>query len=161
MNKISPYAHLSPRDFDKYNCVRVSLGLYFILAFILRGYLVWIMSVTNLNDTVSFLAWIYPEKYLFYLSLFSGCLGWFIVLLLSLRRPDAPCWVKKTWQHCHWILIAALIFDLTCSVWGVILAHKITSTTVLIHAIIVLVCIIYIIKNQRFKLNLREFPEHF
>lgn len=161
MNKISPYARFSPKDFDKYNCVNISFGFYVMLAFILRGYLVWIMSVTNLQDKVGFLAWIYPEKPLFYLSLFSGGIGWFIVLLLSLRRPDAPLWVKKFWGRCHWILIGALIFDFVCTFLGFILAHKITSSTVITHTIIVLVCIIYIIKNQRFKLNLREFPEHF
>lgn len=161
MNKMSPYARFSPKDFDKYNCLNISLGFYLMLAFTLRGYLVWIMSVTNLQDKVSFLEWIYPERTLFYLSLFSGCLGWFIVLVVSLRRPDAPSWVKKAWHRCHWVLIGALIFDLTCTLWSFILAHKITSTTVIIHMIIVLVCIIYIITNQRFKLNLREFPEHF
>lgn len=161
MKNNSPYANLTPKDFDQYNCVKVSLGLYIILAFLLRGYIVWAMSVTNLQDRVGFLSWIYPEKFLFYLSLLSGIIGWFIVIVLSLRRPDAPAWVVASWRYCFWILLIALTFDFLCTLWGFIFAHRITSSTLIIHATIVLLCVIYITKNQRLRLNFKEFPEAF
>lgn len=155
------YARLTPRDFDKYNCVNLSTGIYMMLAFLLRGYLIWVMSVTNLKNGTSFLTWVYPESFIFYLSLISGSIGLFIILVMTLRRPDAPEWVKRAWHHINWWFYGAIAFDFTITVWFYFIGSYIALSTIVIHLVIVLTCLLYIIKNQRFNLNLTEFPEHF
>ena len=93
------YANYGPRDFDKFDCLKLSLVLYVMLAFVLRGYLVWLMSVTNMRDRVSILQLAYPQTSLFYLSLLAGAIGLFVVLLICLRKPNGPAWVKKCWPY--------------------------------------------------------------
>ena len=88
------YANYLPKHFDNFDCLKLAPGIYFILLFILRAYIIWIMSVTNMRDHVGFIQWIYPQTALFYLNLVSGVIGLFIVLILSLRRPTASSWVR-------------------------------------------------------------------
>lgn len=68
------YRRYSVEDFDKFDCLKLSKLFYLVLLFVLRGYLVWLMSVTNMRDRVGLMQWLYPEMNLFLLSLFSGAI---------------------------------------------------------------------------------------
>ena len=112
------YANYLPKDFDNFDCLKLAPGIYLILLFVLRAYFVWLMSVTNMRDHVGIIQWIYPQTALFYLNLVSGVIGLFIVLVLSLRRPNAAPWVRICWQKCKLLLFIALGFDLFIGVVG-------------------------------------------
>ena len=153
------YQYYSVGDFDHYDCLKLSKKLYLVLIFLLRGYLVWLMSVTNMHDRVSIVSWIYPEKSLFYFSLFSGAIGLFVLLIISLRRPEASPWVQKSWRHCRTILIGALLFDLFTHVLGYFYWQFFSLEWLIIQTIITLTLILLCYTSERFKINLSEFPQ--
>ena len=153
------YAEYSINDFDKYDCLKISKSIYFILLFVLRGYLVWIMSVTNMQDRVSIISFVYPDPKLFYFSLCSGAIGLFMVLILALRRPEASQWVKSIWPHSRKVIIFALIFDLVTTLVGFWYWQIFSLYTVLGHILLVIGCMIYLYNNARFAINLIEFPQ--
>ena len=153
------YANLLPKDFDNFDCLKIAPGIYLILLFILRAYITWIMSVTNMRDHVGIIQWIFPQTSLFYLNLISGALGLFIVFILCLRRPNAASWVKWSWRNCHILLIIALIFDLVITMLGYMVWHLQSTSWLLMQCVIVTIAIAYIILNKRFAINLTEFPE--
>ena len=153
------YAEYSLEDFDKNDCLKISKGFYLLLFFVLRGYLVWLMSVTNMNDRVATLAWLYPNISLFYLSLLSGVLGLFVVLIITLRRPEAPLWVRYCWRHCRKILLSALFFDLFVNLLGHFYWQLVSVNFLLLQITIVSTFILYCYKSQRFSINLQEFPD--
>ena len=156
--KKNDYKNYSVEDFDKYNCVKISMSIYLVLIFVLRGYLVWIMSVTNMRDRLAIIEFIYPETSLFFLSLFSGALGLVIVVLLSLRRPNAALWVQKLWPYCRRIMVTALVFDLVISIIAYSYWQLLSMTWLLIQVSIVTSLIFLCFKSQSLSLNLREFP---
>jgi hypothetical protein len=153
------YSSYSVQDFDNFDCLKVSKWLYLSLAFILRGYVVWLMSVTNMKDRVGIIQWIYPETSLFYLSLGSGALGIFIVLVLSLRRPKAKNWVQRSWSNMKSIIILALLFDLVICIAGFFYWHLLSLTWLITQAIIVVGLIIMLNVSKKFSINIAEFPE--
>jgi hypothetical protein len=153
------YAHYSVQDFDKFDCLKISKWVYLSLLFILRGYVVWLMSVTNMKDRVGIIQWIYPDTSLFYLSLGSGALGLFIVLVLSLRRPSAKAWVQKCWRRGKVILTFALLFDLVICLIGFFYWHLLSLTWLISQAVIVGGLIIMLNISKTFAINLSEFPE--
>ena len=159
--KSNAYQKYSVRDFDRHNCLKISPSIYIVLLFVLRGYIVWIMSVTNLRDRVGIIQWIYPETSLFYLSLFSGTLGLFVVVLLSLRRPNSALWIKVCWPYCRLFLILALLFDLAINSIGYIYWQIITMQWLTIQITIVAVLLAICFFDQRIKINIQEFPEDF
>lgn len=153
------YRQYSVEDFDNYDCLKLSKRFYLVLLFVLRGYLVWLMSVTNMRDRISIISWVYPETSLFYLSLISGTVGLFIVLIISLRRPEAANWVKISWQHSRKILVVALLFDLSTHFIGFIYWQLISVEWLVMQATLTITLIALCYKSERFKINLAEFPQ--
>lgn len=152
------YKNYSVKDFDKHNCLKISMSIYLVLLFVLRGYIVWIMSVTNMRDRVAIIQFIYPDTSLFLLSLFSGALGLIVVALLSLRRPDAVSWVKTLWPYCRAIMVTALVFDLIVSIIAFSYWQLLSINWLLIQASIVIALIVLCFKSRSLAINLREFP---
>jgi hypothetical protein len=153
------YSGYSVNDFDNFDCLKMSKWVYLSLLFILRGYIVWLMSVTNMKDRVGIIQWIYPETSLFYLSLGSGALGIFIVVVLSLRRPNAKSWVKFFWRHVKAIIILALLFDFIICITGFFYWHLLSLTWLITQTIIVGMLIIMLNISKKFRINIAEFPE--
>ncbi|MBL0711531.1 MAG: DUF2919 domain-containing protein [Colwellia sp.] len=155
----SAYRHYSIQDFDSYDCLKLSKYFYLALVFILRGYIVWLMSVTNMRDRVSIIQWVYPDTSLFYLSLLSGAIGLYILLVISLRRPDARSWIQVSWQYTRVIIMLALLFDLLTHLVGYLYWQLSSTSWLITQAIITIVLIFMCYNNERFNVNLKEFPQ--
>jgi hypothetical protein len=153
------YQHYSVQDFDCYDCLKLSKRFYLCLLFILRGYIVWLLSVTNMRDRVSIIQWIYPETSMFYLSLFSGLLGVFILGVISLRRPNAQSWVKWSWRNSRTIIVIALLFDLSTHIIGYFYWQLSSETWLITQSIITTVLIYMCYNSERLNINLKEFPQ--
>lgn len=153
------YQRYSVEDFDKFDCLKLSKIFYLVLLFVLRGYLVWLMSVTNMRDRVGLMQWLYPEMNLFFLSLFSGAIGLFVLLVISLRRPDAYPWVQKIWPYCRALLIVALSFDFAINLVGFFYWQLLSLSWLIGQGVILLVLIKLCFTSERMKINLAEFPQ--
>lgn len=153
------YANYSLKDFNKFDCLKLSFGIYVILAFVTRGYLVWIMSISNMKNQTDTIKMVFPDPKLFYLSLVSGVVGLFVILIISLRRPNAPQWIRFSWQYIRVFLSVSLLVDLIVSVVGCVYLSLISSQWLLIQLSITLFFIVYLYTNKKVKLNIQEFPE--
>jgi len=159
--KNNPYLHYSVQDFDRYNCLKISNIFYLSLLFVLRGYVIWIMSVTNMRDKVAIIQWIYPDTHLFFISLLSGTLGLYVLLILSLRRPNAESWVVNSWRYCRIILISALFFDLAVSYFGYFYWQLLSESWLISQTLVVVILTFLCFKSKKVSLNLNDFPEDF
>ncbi len=153
------YQHYSVEDFDNFDCLKLSKIFYLVLLFVLRGYIIWLMSVTNMRDRVGIIQWLYPDTSLFYLSLISGAVGLFVVLIISLRRPDAALWVKNSWRYCRAFMIGALLFDFFINLIGFFYWQLLSMSWLISQAVIIFVLIYISFNSKRIKINLAEFPQ--
>jgi len=160
-NSNSPlyYANYNIKDFDSFDCVKLSKGIYLSLLFVLRGYIAWIMSITNMRDKTAIIQWLYPDPALFYLSLTSGVVGLYLLLIISLRRPDAANWIKTSWRHYKSIIIVALLVDLIIEFLAYWFWQLSSISTLGIHVSIAVVIIYVTLKSKRIRINVAEFPE--
>jgi hypothetical protein len=153
------YQAYSIEDFDKFDCLKLSKRFYLVLFFVLRGYLVWLMSVTNMKDRVATMQWIYPETSLFFLSLISGVMGLCVVFIISFRRPNAANWVKITWPYCRIMLVAALIFDFGINLIAFFYWQLTSISWLICQVLIVFGLITLCFTSKRMQINLTEFPQ--
>lgn len=159
VNKGQAYAHYGVHDFDSFDCVKLSKGIYLSLLFVLRGYIAWIISITNMRDKTAIIQWLYPDPALFYLSLASGVIGLYLVLVISLRRPNAANWVKTSWRHYKIIIIIALLVDLIVEVSGYWYWQLSSFNALISHAVIAILISYFTLRSKRIALNIAEFPE--
>ena len=153
------YRHLMPNDFDKYDCVKLSKWYFVCLAFMLRGYLIWVFSVSNFRDTASIISIIYPQPQIFYIHLITGIPAIMLLILLTMRRPNATGWVKQIWPHSRMILQLCLVFDLLMSFLGYWFIHRLNFEVMLAHTCLVIMLLVFIQRSKRITINLSEFPE--
>lgn len=153
------YANFGPTDFDKFDCVKIAFGIYLILIFVLRGYIIWLMSVTNMQDRVSIIQWVYPEPKLFYLSLLSGLGGVLTVFLLSLRRPGANKVIKILCAQLRNILLIALFFDFIINIVAYYFWQMQSQQWLIINSVIIFMAGIYLYTSNKVSINVQEFPD--
>ncbi len=153
------YQEYSIEDFDKFDCLKLSKRFYLVLLFVLRGYIVWLMSVTNMKDRVSTMQWIYPETNLFFLSLISGVIGLWVVVVISLRRPNSANWVKVFWPYCRTMLVVALLFDFIINLISFFYWQLTSITWLTCQGLIVFSLITLCFTSKRMEINLIEFPQ--
>ena len=159
LKKGQAYSNYGVHDFDSFDCVKLSKGIYLSLLFVLRGYIGWIISITNMRDKTAILQWLYPDPALFYLSLASGVIGLYLVLVISLRRPDAANWVKVSWRYYKSIIIVALMVDLLVEVSGYWYWQLSSLTALFSHSAIAIIICYFTLRSKRVALNVTEFPE--
>jgi len=153
------YKEYSIEDFDKFDCLKLSKIFYLVLIFVLRGYLVWLISLANMNDRVATIKWVYPEKNLFLLSLLSGIIGLFVVVIISLRRPDAAKYVKSLWPYCRRLLVMALLFDFIINLIGYFYWELTSMFWLISQTLVVFTLITLCFTSKRMQINLIEFPQ--
>ena len=153
------YADLKPSDFDKYDCVKISPIIYLALVFVLKAYIVWIFTLTNMQDRLSIIQFFYPDKWVFFGNLASGAIGIFALLVLSLRRPDAAHWVQYLWPKYREIIVLALLFDIVMSTLATLLWEIGHMQWVLVQLVLAVVVTVCLYMSKRIKINLQEFPE--
>lgn len=153
------YQEYSIEDFDKFDCLKLSKRFYLVLLFVLRGYLVWLMSVTNMKDRVATMQWIYPETNLFFLSLVSGVIGLLVVVIISLRRPNSANWVKVIWPYCRTMLVVALLFDFSINLIGFFYWQLTSMPWLICQGLIVFSLVALCYTSKRMQINLIEFPK--
>lgn len=159
MTNADKYRQYTPADFDKFDCIKLSKVMWLVILFVLRAYVIWLLSVTNMNDRISVIQWLYPNPNFFYLSLFSGVFALWALLLISLRRPNAKNWVKKQWRQIRLILLFALVFDFSINILGYFYWHFHTPMWLFVNGLIIATLGWSLFTSNRVQINLDEFPE--
>lgn len=153
------YANYSVNDFDKFDCLKLSKLIYLVILFVMRAYIVWVISISNFQNQTSFIAIAFPEKQVFYMNLASGALGFLLLVVVSLRRPESYTWVKNIWPHARKLMIIALFFDLFVNIFAYYYWQLTSIAWLSAQVAITLALIYYSAKSKRLAINLQEFPE--
>lgn len=153
------YAQYALKDFTRFDCLKLSVGIHAILLFVLRGYIIWIMSISNMKNQTATIQMVFPDPKLFYLSLVSGAVGVFIVLIITLRRPGAAHWIKYCWQHIRGLLLLALTVDVIVSLVGCFYLSVLPFSWLLVQLTLSALFIMMLFCSKKIKLNSLEFPE--
>lgn len=153
------FAHYSIKDFDKYNCLKLSFSFYFILLYLLKGYAIGLVSLSNFKDKVSVIQWFYPDSSMFYLSLLIGAPGLFLMFVIFQRKPEAANWIKQLWSRIYWVIITLVIVD-TLIYWGLFILMQLGEFQFLmIQTLFAFLFTLYFMRSHRAKINRQEFPE--
>lgn len=156
--RYNPFAH-----YDKYGCLRPPLGLYLSLAFLLRGYLVWIVALSFRQDSARLLSLFYPDKTSFVTALVVGVPALITAAVISLRRAGMPKWIELSWSHIPKFLLISALVQLILLLGFMPAFHRLTPMSVialfLVDTLGLLVIMIYSVKNRHLKDASKEFPQ--
>jgi len=84
-------------SYDKYLSLKVNGTMWLIILFLLRPFIVTLISVTNRTDKMMLINMIYPDRVALSLGAFAGVPVALLVYAWSKRVPDAPSFVRRVW----------------------------------------------------------------
>ena len=105
------------QDFDLEGRVKVPIGYYLLLIYLLRGYVTWIFSLTYAQDRSLILSLVYPQHKLFITSLLLGIPAVIAFVLFTLKSQTAKPWFQFIWSKMRWFLAFAVVCDLAMQGW--------------------------------------------
>ncbi|MGB1297009.1 MAG: DUF2919 family protein [Psychrobium sp.] len=152
------------RDYDKHGCIKLPLLLYVALAYLLKGYVIWIVSLSYRENPATLLNVFYPSRSDFYHALIIAFPAVFCAIVFSIRRVNMPMLVKWLWHKIRYLLILSASVQLGYSIWqGNISLHHIMHFNayygVLLDVVALMLIIGYCLFNQRVIDVSKQFPE--
>lgn len=113
------------QDFDFDGKVKIPLGYYCVLLYLLRAYALWVVSLTYRDDPTLILSLIYNDSRSFFYSLMIGIPAIFTFTLFSLKSQKEKPWFINLWNKQRNVLMLALALDV---LGQIISLAKFTST---------------------------------
>ena len=107
-------------DFDLEGRVKVPLGYYLVTLYLMRGYFIWLMSLTHRKDPSLILSLIYPDSRTFISALFIGVSGLFVYILFLSKARIWERVERVLWKVSFLLLLMGLLADLTVQVHSLI-----------------------------------------
>ena len=107
-------------DFDLEGRVKVPLGYYLVTLYLMRGYFIWLMSLTHRKDPSLILSLIYPDSRTFISALFIGVSGLLVYVLFLSKARIWDRTERMLWKASFLLLLTGLLADLTVQVHSLI-----------------------------------------
>ncbi len=93
--------------YDKYLCLKPDVSIWLILAFLLRPYVVVLLSIANRKDAAGLINLVYSDRIAMILAAIAAIPAIFVVYAFIKRVPDAPDKVRWIWQYGRELLLVA------------------------------------------------------
>jgi hypothetical protein len=93
--------------YNKHLCLDLSIGMWLVLAFLLRPYLIMIMSVVNRSNRMELINLFYADRSHLALGALAAIPAVLLVIAWNRRRPGAVRIVRALWRRGRELLAAS------------------------------------------------------
>lgn len=130
--------------------------LYLVLAFLARGWVVWVMSLTQHSDRAALVRTLYPIQADFIQALIVGAGAVFMFLLVLAERRRKPEFVRPIFNQGRLILAAVLAAEAFVWIQRLVHSDMLFHWGVALDAVALFWCAIYIAKSRHLKVYFSE-----
>lgn len=147
-------------DYNKYLSLKVSPGLWLVLLYLLRPYLIVALSVVNPSDRMELINMFYQDRLPMFLSATAAIPAALLVFAWLKRLPGANDLVRAIWANGRLLLGFSALLNCITAYLPIYLGvtRKLDNLAWLQLGLSVLV-IFYILLCQRVKDTFADFPE--
>lgn len=103
--------HYPISSYDKYLCLKPDVTMWLILLFLLKPYLVLVLSITNLKDKSGLINMVYPDHLAMSLGALASVPVTLIIYAWSKRKPGASPFVRSIWAKGRSLLIISAVLN--------------------------------------------------
>ncbi|GAB2995544.1 DUF2919 family protein [Psychrosphaera aestuarii] len=99
-------------DFDLDGRVKVPVGFYLVLLYLLRGYFIWLMSLTHRQDPTLILSLVYNDSRTFLSALVMGITALIVYALFLSKGRIINRLELILWRYANIAILLTLLVDL-------------------------------------------------
>ena len=146
--------------YDEYACLKLGISLWFSLLFLLRAYLVLIVSVVNQRDRMQFIDMIYQDKMWLGVSALAALPAILVLLAWTKRGVKSSKRYRWFWHWGQWLLLLSATVNLTVVSIPLLRLMADASLLLFVQWVFSVVIFAYIILSPRVKDVFLEYPEN-
>jgi len=98
--------------YGKHLCLVPDFNMWLIFLFLIRPYLVLIISVANRTDRLQLINLLYADRMMMWLGLLAGIPAVLVVYAWMKRQPNATKFVRYIWHRGKLLLAISAIFNI-------------------------------------------------
>lgn len=158
MNNKSEKHQYSASAYDENLCIKVSIGLWLAILFLLRPYAVMLLSLVNMSNPTELIYLLYANDTAFALSAVAALPAVILFIVWTKRRPGSGRAIRWTWQHGRMFLVVSAILNLFIVVASVFWAERNPQLSDVIQAILAISIVLYLHRSARVRDTFQDFP---
>lgn len=151
------FSHITWLD-DKGH-IKPPIFLYAILAFLDRGWCIFIASLTQASDRSELVRLFYPEKSDFLLALAAGLGAVVLYVVVLAERRRSPSWLRPVFVQLKWGLWILLLLDATLLAQRLIHGQFLFHWSLALDALVLFWSGLYVYKSKRLSYYLADWPK--
>jgi len=103
--------------YDEYLCIKPTILMWIIIAFIFRPFIVLIASVVNKADRVGILNTFYPDRSAAFFGAMASIPAIFLFIAWFKKQPGASTMTRRLWHHGRALLVSSLLLNMLILLW--------------------------------------------
>lgn len=145
--------------YDKYLCLKPDMVLWVAFIFLLRPYVVLVLSVANRKDRMAMINLFYSDRYAMILAAIAAIPAVMVLYAFLKRKPDASDRIRSIWRNGRLLLLGSLILNVIIVFLPLILG-AIRSLGMIDWGELALCAYIgyYLLREQRVRDTFADFP---
>lgn len=147
--------------YDEYLCIKPTVLMWVIIAFLFRPFIVLIASVVNKADRVGILNTFYPDRSAAFWGAMASIPAIFLLISWLKKQPGASAIIRRGWHHGRALLISSLLLNMCMLLWHEFMRsaslQNISGLTMIQLGICVF-AIYYLLRSQRLADAFSDFP---
>ena len=151
------FSHITWLD-DKGH-IKPPIFLYVILAFLARGWCIFIASLTQASDRAELVRLFYPEKSDFLLALAAGLGAVVLYFVVLAERRRSPSWIRPLFVHLKWGLWLLLLVDAVLLSQRLIHGQFLFNWSLALDALVLFWSCLYVYQSKRLRYYLTDWPK--
>lgn len=144
--------------YDENLCIKVGLGLWLAILFLLRPYVVMILSLANMSDHTQLIHLVYPGDGVFALGAIAALPAVALFLAWTKRRPGAGRTARWVWHRGRMLMMLSALCNLITAVIPMLPGHSGFSFIALIQILATIGVMFYIMRSVRVRDTFQDFP---
>ena len=155
MAKLYPFS-----AYDKYLSLKPDLNMWLMFAFLLRPYVIFLLSITNRQDKMGLINLIYFDRFVMILAAIAAIPAVLVMYAFAKRKPEASDKVRWIWCRSGGFLLASVLLNLLIVLVPALmgLLHEL-GIIIWVELGISVLIIYYLFSNERVRDTFADFPD--
>jgi hypothetical protein len=154
----------TPDNYNQYGVLKLPSFLILATFYLLKHYFIIafpIMAhIPMIGMVIQPLIQVMPSAQYSSGALLYSCIPALLVFIsMAMRKPTASAWLGWIWKKSKWLLLSSIVLEIALFSLYIVLGIKKLNEVILMFIYIDVVLIIYLMRSQRIRDAIAQFPE--
>ena len=144
--------------YDEHFCIKIGIGLWIVMLFLLRPYLAMLLSFANTSDPTELIDLVFDTRRALALQAVAALPAMMLFVAYSRRRPAAGAAVRWIWHRGKTLLILSVLGNLSILLGPIFWENTAPGFSSWVQAVAAMGMVFYLFRSERVRDTFHDFP---